>query len=334
MRLVFAGTSEFARVILGRLLDAGLVPLAVYTRADKRAGRGMSMRASPVRQLVLDRLGADHPLLTPARFDDDAVARLSAFAPDVFLTAAYGILLPPAALTVSRWAPVNVHASVLPRWRGAAPVTYAIATRDANTGVCLTRMERQLDAGAVLAQKPTPIGLTETRDELTMRLASLGADLAIDFLSALAAMSSEQRRDALTGQEQDGSLVTYAPRLSTEQSAIDWAAGAADIEAWVRAMQPRPGMRTIIDGRTLIIHRAVVDECAEHEQGLAPGAICPNVKVLRIRCADGVLCPLRVQIAGRRALDIEDFVRGHSLKPWQGLACTRPGTPDSTASRP
>ena len=322
MRIVFAGTSAFAQAALQELIDGDFAPVAVYTRPDRRSGRGGRLAASPVKRLATERLGQDCPILTPEDFSaEDTIDGLRQLRPDLLLTCAYGLILPPPVLGLPQWAPVNVHASLLPRWRGAAPVRYAIAHRDSITGVCLAKMEPSLDSGALLASRELAIAPQQTYGELYQRLSDEAAALTVDFLAKLDAATPQARRELLTGHEQSPADVCYAPRLRAEQYAIDWQGSGKDIEAWVRALQPQPRARTFIDGELLIIHQAEFEPCRPDEAALRPASVCADSQALRIRCADGVICPRRVQLAGRAAVDIGAFINGRRLEPWFGRIC-------------
>ena len=318
MRLVFAGTSSFAVPSLEALAGApALSEVAlVLTRPDRPAGRGRQLTASPVHQAA-DRLKL--PLAMPERASAPAtLERLAALAPDLIVVASYGEILKPAFLALPRLGCVNLHASLLPRWRGASPVTQAILAGDAVTGVTLMRMDAGLDTGPILASVSTPVDDAEDCGALTARLAHLAADLLLRSLPALAA-------GALPDQPQDASLATRAPRLETEDGRIDWARPAAEIARQVRACTPKPGAFTSVAGRRLLIRqaralpRAAVDGLPG-EVGAAPGD-----EGVPVACgSDTALLLLRVQPEGRGPMSAQDAARGRLL-----AAGTRLGVPSA-----
>ncbi len=244
-RCVFMGTPEFAVPTLSRLLlEHHLV--GVCTQPDRPAGRGRRLAASPVKALAT---AHGVPVFQPAslRKDPAAVAELARLAPDVVVVAAYGLILPPAVLEVAPGGALNVHASLLPRWRGAAPVAHAILAGDAETGVTIMRMDAGLDTGPMLARRAGPILAQDTTGTLTGRLAEWGADL-------LAATLPRWMAGEITPEEQDETLATLAPRLAAADGYLDWSLAAATLARRVRAMHPWPGAFTLLDGARLKVH--------------------------------------------------------------------------------
>jgi methionyl-tRNA formyltransferase len=309
-RLVFMGTPEYAVPSLRRVLVQADV-VAVFTQPDRPAGRGLEPRASCVRRVAEE---AGVRVLQPAslRRDPAAVAALQELRPDVVVVAAYGLVLPAAALEAAGHGCLNVHASLLPRWRGAAPVQHAIAAGDPRTGVSIMLMEEALDSGPVLAQADTPISPCETTGELTGRLADLGAELLAATLPAWMAGRLQPR-------PQDEGRVTWAPRLSTADGRLDWTAAAQTLERRVRAMNPWPGAWTDLpDGRRLKILAASV---ARADGPPAPtGTVLEVGGLPQVACGAGRLALDSVQPAGRRAMSGRDFLRGARSLIGQRLA--------------
>jgi len=307
LRLVYAGTSSFAVPSLEALAAAPALHdiVLVLTRPDRPAGRGRQITASPVHQAA-DRLGL--PVEMPERASAPAtLERLAALAPDLIVVASFGELLKPAFLALPRLGCVNLHASLLPRWRGASPVTQAILAGDAVTGVTLMRMDAGLDTGPILASVSTAVNEEEDCGELTARLARLAADLLIKSLPALAT-------GALPDQPQDARLSTRAPMLETEDGRIDWSRSAPEIARQVRACTPKPGAFTEAQGRRLLVRRAraVTPPAA----GGAPGEVGAALRGdgVPVACGhDTALLLLRVQPEGRAPMSAEDAARGRLL---------------------
>ena len=298
LRLVYAGTPEFAVPALDALARTHAV-VAVYTQPDRPAGRGRALAQSPVKQRALELgLPVEQP---PTLKTPDAAARLAAYAPDAMVVAAYGLLLPQAVLDVPRLGCINIHASTLPRWRGAAPIQRAILAGDATTGVCIMRMEAGLDTGPVYRQESLGIGARETAGGLHDRLAALGARLIVDALAALEAGTARA-----APQPADG--VTYAHKLDKREATIDWRRPAAEIERAVRAFVPWPIAETRLAGEQLRVHEAIVREGAPGDLP-APGTIvAAGGDGIDVATGDGVLRLLRVQLAGRKPVTAREFL--------------------------
>jgi methionyl-tRNA formyltransferase len=296
-RLVFAGTPEFAAAHLQALVDAGQRPLAVYTQPDRPAGRGQKLNPSPVKALARAHgIPVEQPesLKTP-----EAQQTLRTYAPDLLIVVAYGLLLPPAVLAIPRLDCVNVHASLLPRWRGAAPIQRALLAGDAETGVALMQMEAGLDTGPVLALSRLQITPEDTGGRLHDRLAAAGSALLVQELPALLA-----GRLKPVPQPEQG--ITYAHKLDKAEATIDWGRSAAAIERQVRAFNPWPVAQTSVNGQTLRIWRA--SALAEHG-GAEPGQIlASNPGALRIACGEGVLAVQEVQLAGGKRLAVRELL--------------------------
>ncbi len=301
-RLIFAGTPDFAVPALQALIDAGHVPVAVYTQPDRPAGRGRQLRASPVKACAR---AAGIPVHQPASLRDPAVwAELAATTPDLLVVAAYGLILPPAVLAIPRLGCVNIHASLLPRWRGAAPVQRALLAGDGETGICLMRMEAGLDTGPVLARAACPIPRGTTGGELHDRLAALGAETLRVALPDLLA-------ERLAAEPQDDALATYAPKLDKAEAELDWSRPALELERRVLAFNPYPVARTWLDGQPLRVWRAR----AERESvAAAPGTVLREDPAgIVVAAGSGALCLTEVQLPGGRPLPAAAFLNAHRL---------------------
>lgn len=296
MRLAFAGTPEFARASLAALLAAGHRPVCVLTQPDRPAGRGRRLRASPVKALALEEgLGLEQP---PTLRSAAAVELLAGLDLDVLVVAAYGLLLPPEVLALPRRGCLNVHASLLPRWRGAAPVQAAILAGDERTGVCLMEMERGLDTGPVYACRELGIGADETAGELHDRLAPAGGELLAAKLEAI--VSGE-----LAPVPQDEARATYAPRIAREDALVDWRKPATALAREVRAYDPWPVSHTLLEGRNLRLWRAAALPAGT---GLAPGTVAAAGRDgIDVAAGEGTLRVLELQLAGRRRIAAADF---------------------------
>ncbi len=245
--IVFAGTPDFALASLKALVDGGHRPVAVYTQPDRPAGRGKKLTQSPVKQYAS---ALDIPVYQPQTLrDEEAASELEALRPDLLVVAAYGLLLPQRILDIPARGCVNVHASILPRWRGAAPIQAAILAGDRETGISLMQMEAGLDTGPVYVSEAIRIQPDETAGELHDRLAELGGDLLVRHIDAIAA-------DTLAADEQDDASATYAGKVKTADAELDWRESAAALERKVRAFNPVPGSFFTVDGQRVKCWRA------------------------------------------------------------------------------
>lgn len=295
-RVVFMGTPAFAVPSLRALLQHTHL-VGVVTQPDRPAGRGQKLLESPVKQVARE---AGAPLLQPHRLrEPEALAALTAWRPDLIVVAAFGQILKPAVLDLPPHGCLNVHASLLPRWRGAAPIAAAIAAGDAETGVTLMRMDAGLDTGPMLAKSAEPIRADDTTATLTERLAVRGADLLSEHLAAYLA-------GALAPQPQDNRLATYAPQLRKEDGHLDFTRSAAEVERRVRAFTPWPGAFALWQGQPLKILRAALGAGWTG----APGEVRSHSGGVAVACAEGALRLLEIQPAGKRAMLAEDFARG------------------------
>jgi methionyl-tRNA formyltransferase len=296
LAVVYAGTPEFAVPALEAIADAGHTLLAVYTQPDRPAGRGRQLTESPVKRRARELGLAVHQ---PATLKDAAATgSLAALAPDVMVVAAYGLLLPPAILAIPRLGCINIHASLLPRWRGAAPVQRALIAGDAETGVAIMRMEAGLDTGAVYKSERLAIGARETAASLTTRLAALGARLIVSALADL-----EAGRAVAIPQGTEG--VTYASKLTKHEALLDWSQPAEALERRVRAYLPWPVAETTFRGAQLKVHAA---ELVPLAAGAPPGSIVTvDADGLVVATGAGRLRLTRLQAPGRGVVSAAEF---------------------------
>jgi len=293
--VIFAGTPEFAVAALKALVEGGVVPCAVLTQPDRPAGRGKRLTASPVRQYALEqRIRTMQP--TSLR-DAKAVAELQALRPDIMVVAAYGLILPQAVLDIPRAGCLNVHASLLPRWRGAAPIQAAILAGDAETGVCLMSMEAGLDCGPVYASETVSIGERETAGELHDRLAGAGAGLLLQHLGDII-------EGGVTATQQDENLASYAPKIKTADAAIDWQRSAAELDQQVRAFNPVPGAWFKLDDERIKCWRAQRSTGVDAPPGTVVAAGKDGVIVA---CGEEALLIESLQRPGKRRVTAGEF---------------------------
>lgn len=308
LRLVFAGTPEFAAEHLKALLDTPHQIVAVYTQPDRPAGRGQKLMPSPVKQLALQH---GLPVLQPPTLRDPAAQEeLRALAPDLMVVVAYGLILPQVVLDIPRLGCINSHASLLPRWRGAAPIQRAVQAGDAESGVTVMQMEAGLDAGPMLLKVTTPITAGDTGGSLHDRLAQLGPQAVVQAIAGLAA-------GTLQGEVQDDALATYAHKLNKDEARIDWSRPADELERLVRAFNPWPICHSTLDGQPLKVL------AAEPAEGRGqPGQILDASKDgLTVACGEGALRLTRLQLPGGKPLAFADLYnsRREQFAPGQVL---------------
>ncbi|MBS7662742.1 methionyl-tRNA formyltransferase [Pseudomonas lalucatii] len=294
LRIVFAGTPEFAAEHLKALLDTPHQIVAVYSQPDRPAGRGQKLTPSPVKQLALQHA---IPVYQPLSLRDPAAqAELAALAPDLMVVVAYGLILPQAVLDIPRLGCINSHASLLPRWRGAAPIQRAIEAGDEESGVTVMRMEAGLDTGPMLLKTSTPISAGDTGGSLHDRLAELGPPAVVQAIAGLAA-------GTLVGAVQDDGLATYAHKLNKDEARLDWQRPAAELERLIRAFNPWPICHSSLAGAPLKVLAAQrVDERG------TPGQILAASKDgLTVACGSGALRLTRLQLPGGKALAFADL---------------------------
>ncbi len=299
LRLVFMGSPDFAVPTLNALIAAGHDVVCTYAQRPRPAGRGQKERPCPVHAAALD---AGIPVRTPARLKDAAAqAEFAALKADAAVVVAYGLILPAAILEAPRLGCMNVHASLLPRWRGAAPIQRAIEAGDAETGVCIMKMDTGLDTGPVLARAAIDIGADETAGALHDRLSALGATLLPPTLAAFAAGEIEPKPQPVDG-------VTYAHKLSKDEGALNFDTPADVLARKIRALTPWPGAWFEADGMRIKVGAAAV---AQGDASKAPGTVLDDT--LRINCAKGAVRPTRLQRPGGGMMDTDAFLRGHPL---------------------
>ena len=294
-RVIFAGTPEFAAASLRALTEAGMSPVAVLTQPDRPAGRGKKLTAGHVKELAIEH---NIDVLQPTTLrDDDVVAALAALNADIMIVAAYGLLLPQNVLDIPKRGCLNVHASLLPRWRGAAPIQAAILAGDKQTGVCLMSMTAGLDCGPVFARTALDIGAEESAGELHDRLATAGGELLVEHLADIVAGN-------LSAHDQDENLATYAPKIKTSDAAIDWQRPADELARLVRAYNPVPGAYFMFDGQRIKCWRAQTEADLIGEPGEVLSA---NADGVVVACAEGALRLLELQRPGKRRVKAAEF---------------------------
>jgi methionyl-tRNA formyltransferase len=304
LRIVFAGTPEFAVPPLDALHGAGHELAAVYTQPDRPAGRGQALTASPVKRRALELgLAVEQPVSLKS---PEAVDRLRAFGADLMVVVAYGLILPQAVLDVPRLGCWNIHASLLPRWRGAAPIQRAILAGDASTGITIMQMEAGLDPGPMLLVRETPIGPREHGGALHDRLSVLGAEAIVAAIDAWQA-------GGLSARPQPAEGATYAAKIRKEEARIDWTQPAVAIDAQVRAFNPWPVAETTWDGKQLRIWQSE-PESAAAQAGAVPGTVLESAGGrIVVATGNGVLRLQQVQVAGRRAMSAAEFLNANTL---------------------
>jgi len=304
-RIIFAGTPDFAATHLEALLQASIPICAVYTQPDRPAGRGRKLQPSPVKQLALKHgIEVRQPITLR---NEETQAELAALNADLMIVVAYGLILPQAVLDLPRLGCVNVHASILPRWRGAAPIHRALLAGDKETGVTLMQMEAGLDTGPMLATVSTAISASETSGELHDRLAQLGSDLLVKQLPALL-------RGELSAEKQNDELANYADKLEKQEGAIDWNQSADQIARQVRGLNPWPVAYTQLDQATIRIWMAEADSQITHA---TPGMIVESSKSgIAVACGTGRLWIKMLQLPGKKATEAAALLNS-STHPFQ-----------------
>ncbi|MGM9424875.1 methionyl-tRNA formyltransferase [Hydrogenophaga sp. MI9] len=314
MRVVFAGTPEFARVAMERLHAAGFEIPLVLTQPDRPAGRGMKLQASPVKQFALDHgiaVAQPRSLRLDGKYPDEAAAAreaLLAAKADVMVVAAYGLILPQWVLDLPRLGCLNIHASLLPRWRGAAPIHRAIEAGDAQTGVTIMQMDAGLDTGDMLLTEALPITGADTTGALHDRLAALGGRMVVEALE-LAACGGLRP----VAQPADG--VTYAAKIDKAEATIDWHQPAAVIERRARAFSPAPGLATTLAGEAVKVWRVGAEPAAVH--AAAGQVLSAGAEGIRVATGEGVLNLQELQRAGGKRLPAREFLQGFAVAPGQ-----------------
>jgi len=310
MRVVFAGTPGFSVPCLTALIEAeGIDVVGVVSQPDRKSGRGMKLTPSAVKQAALD-AGID--VITPEKLrnNDEALVWLQNKQADMLVVVAFGMILPKTWLDAVAIAPVNVHASLLPRWRGAAPIERSLLAGDAETGVCIMQMEEGLDTGGIYNCQTLPITSQTTGSELWFKLSPMGAELLLETLPKIAA--------GLLPQAQLDNGITYAKKITNEERIIDWSKSAAEIDRLVRCFSPRPGVRCHYKGKWL---KLIAGELLSGQHNSPVGSVIACDQGLDIACRDGSVYRItELQPEGKKAMQASDFLRGAQLKSGTLLA--------------
>ena len=299
LRIIFAGTPDFAARHLQALIQSEHQIVGVYSQPDRPAGRGKKLKASEVKALALEH---NLPVFQPQSLkNDEALAELTSLNADIMIVVAYGLILPKAILEAPRLGCLNVHGSILPRWRGAAPIQRAIWAGDEQTGVTIMQMDEGLDTGDMLHISRCPISTTETSASLYTKLAELGPDALIETINKLA-------NGEITPEPQNDELANYAKKLSKEEADIDWSMSALQIERNIRSFNPWPMCFTQMGGQTVKIYQAQVVL-----QSGDPGQILSSDKNgVVVACGEHALCITQLQPQGKKPMAINDFLNGRS----------------------
>jgi methionyl-tRNA formyltransferase len=310
LRVIFAGTPEFAAVALAQILTAGHTVPLVLTQPDRPAGRGMKLQASAVKQLAVQHhipVAQPLSLRLDGKYPDDAAAAQLAIAQakaDVMVVAAYGLILPQWTLDAPRLGCLNIHASLLPRWRGAAPIHRAIEAGDAQTGVVIMQMDAGLDTGDMLLTDVLHIAANDTTATLHDRLADMGGALVVRALADAQAGQLQPVKQPEVG-------VTYAHKIEKAEAMVDWQNSAAVIDRRVRAFNPFPAATAQLGSDLIKLWRATVENTAHHQP--AGTVLSADAQGVRVACGEGVLCVTELQRAGGKRLPAADFLRGFSI---------------------
>jgi len=314
VRVIFAGTPEFARVALERLQAAGFTIPLVLTQPDRPAGRGMKLQASPVKQFALERgIAVSQPrsLRLEGKYPEDAAAAkaaIEAAQADVMVVAAYGLILPQWVLDTPRLGCLNIHASLLPRWRGAAPIHRAIEAGDTQTGVTIMQMDAGLDTGDMLLVERIAIGPRDTTGSLHDKLAVLGGRLVVEALEIAAC-------GGLKAVKQPEAGVTYAHKIEKAEAAVDWTQPAEAIARRIRAFDPFPGASSVVGGETVKLWAGEALADASNAPSVAGRIEAVGPAGIDVRCGQGLLRLTQLQRAGGKRLAVADFLRGFPLEP-------------------
>ena len=314
MRVIFAGTPEFARVALEQLHAAGCEIALVLTQPDRPAGRGLKLQASPVKQWAQGKnilVAQPRSLRLDGKYPDDAEAArlaIAAVQADVMVVAAYGLILPQWVLDMPRLGCLNIHASLLPRWRGAAPIHRAIEAGDAETGITIMQMDAGLDTGNMLLTGALAIARDDTTPSLHDKLAALGGRLIVQALDLAAAGELEPQKQPAEG-------ITYANKIEKAEAHIDWHQSAALIERRIRAFNPRPGASSVLGGEVIKLQSAHILIAAYAHNSCAGGIFSVQNEGIDVATGDGVLRVTHLQKSGGKSLSAAEFLRGFTVAP-------------------
>ena len=318
MKVSFGGTPEFARLALRAIIEAGFEVPLVLTQPDRPSGRGQKLQPSPVKQLAVRHGIAVHQ---PERLKDPATHQaIIAAAPDVLVIAAYGLILPQAVLDIPRLGCLNIHASLLPRWRGAAPIQRAIEAGDAETGVTIMQMDAGLDTGDMLLLEKLPIAPRASTATLHDQLAALGGRLIVEALELAAC-------GGLHAKPQPAEGVTYAHKIEKHEAAIDWSQPAAVIERRIRAFDPFPGASSTLGADVIKVWNSEIDSCSRPSDARCGQILAVDEGGIAVACADAVLRLTELQRPGGKRLPAREFLRGFALAPGQCLGEGTGGAP-------
>lgn len=322
LRIVFAGTPEFAQTALAAIDAAGFPVELVLTQPDRPAGRGMKLQASPVKRYAQAHgMPVSQPpsLRRNGKYPEEAAAaieQLRALAPDVMVVAAYGLILPQEVLDLPRYGCLNIHGSLLPRWRGAAPIHRAIEAGDAQTGITIMQMDAGLDTGAMLLRETEPIGPDDTTATLHDRMAALGGRMIVDALQRLA------RDGKLPGEAQPEAGVTYAEKIAKHEAVLDWRKPAEVLARQVRAFDPFPGALGTVHDTAVKLWRA---SAVAAPAGAAPGTVLEvSADAIVIACGNGALRVTECQKPGGKRLPVREFLAGFALTSGDVFAAAPP----------
>jgi len=311
MKIIYMGTPDFSVPPLKAIMDAGHEVLAVATQPDKQKGRGRVMMCSPVKEYAMEK---NLPILQPYKIrTEEAVNELKKYDADIYVVAAYGQILSEELLNLPRYGCINIHASLLPKYRGAAPIQRSIIDGEKETGVTIMQMAKGIDTGAMLLQASISIEAKETSDSLHVKLSNLGADLIVKALTQI-------ERGEITATKQNDEVSTHAPMISREEAEINWQLSADSIERLIRGLNSRPGAYTYHDNKTLKIWAA--EPIMQSVSNAKPGSIIEVTKdSIIVACGEGKLAITELQLEGKKKLVVRDFLLGYKVEVGMGLRC-------------
>ena len=308
LRIIYAGTPEFATSGLNALLDTEHQVIAVYTQPDRPSGRGRKIKPGPVKQLALDH---KIPVFQPLNLrDEGAQQELAALKPDLMVVAAYGLILPQLVLDIPEFGCINIHASLLPRWRGAAPIQYSVLSGDTESGVTIMQMDKGLDTGDMLLKEACPIEADENASQLHDKLAVLSGPLLVSAIEQLMQGTAKPL-------QQDSSLSTYAPKIAKQDACINWHRSSTEISLQVRAFNDWPVAYTELNNERIRVWSA--EPSGNTAQGVKPGTVTEcQASGITVACAQGTLTLAKIQFAGGKALPVRDILNAKTVRLQQG----------------